>query len=399
MAVDALSSPVKAAAAGPVAGLKVLDFTHVFAGPFCTRTLADLGADVVHVESRSRDPGDRHRASYAHRNKRSISLDLKNPAGHGVATRLAMTADVIVENFSSSVMRRLKLDYDALSGGNPRLIFVSLSGYGHTGPRTMWTSMNMNLQAYTGLMMTTGSEGDPPTSISNSWNDYLGGLHGVMAVLQALSDRAKTGRGRNIDLSQFECSVATLGPLLMASAVSGLAPKRLGNRSTSFAPQGVYPCTGSDEWCALTVENQAQWRALATLIGKPELADDPELAGAVGRMRRHDELDAAIGAWTAQRSKTEAERLLQHAGIPAERMRRVPEVIASPDSGRVFRPVPGERAQPVLACTLPFTFSRSTVKAVTPPCRLGEHTGEVLHDWLGLDDAEIGALEREGGFV
>jgi benzylsuccinate CoA-transferase BbsF subunit len=384
---------------GPVAGLKVLDFTHVFAGPFCTRNLADLGADIVHVESRSRDPGDRHRSSFAHRNKRSISLDLKNEDGHAIATRLAGTADVIVENFSSNVMRRLKLDYDTLCAENPGLIYVSLSGYGHTGPRNAWTSMNLNLQAFTGLMMTTGSEGDPPTSISNSWNDYLGGLHGVIAILHALAERAQSGRGRNIDLSQFECSVATLGPLLMASAVSGTAPKRWGNRSSKHAPQGVYPCSGNDEWCALTVETDEQWRALARAIGAPELANDPGLADPAGRMRRHDELDAVIGAWTSRHSKVDAERVLQAAGVPAERMRRIPEVVNSSDSGRVYHPVPDERAKPVLACSVPFTFSRSTIGPVGVPCRLGEHNAEVLLDWLGIADDEIDALERNGALV
>ena len=384
---------------GPVAGLKVLDFTHVFAGPFCTRNLADLGADIVHVESRSRDPGDRTRSSYAHRNKRSISLDLKHEGGYAVAVRLAMAADVIVENFSSNVMRRLKLDYETLSAANPRLIYVSLSGYGHTGPRNAWTSMNLNLQAFTGLMMTTGSEGDPPTSISNSWNDYIGGLHGVIAILHALAERAKTGRGRNFDLSQFECSGATLGPLLMASAVSGEAPKRWGNRSSKYAPQGVYPCSGTDEWCAITIETGAQWRALAQVIGAAELAADARLADPAARMRRHDERDAAIAAWTSRQAKEDAERALQAAGVPAERMRRIPEVVNSADSGRVYHPVPGERAKPVLTCGVPFTFSRSTLSPIGAPSRLGEHNSEVLHDWLGVGEAEIGALERDGALV
>lgn len=385
--------------AGPVRGLKVLDFTHVFAGPFCTRTLADLGADVVHVESRSRDPGDSHRAAYAHRNKRSISLDLKSEAGHAVATKLAMTADVIVENFSSSVMRRLALDFDTLRSGNPRLIFISLSGYGHTGPRSTWTSMNMNLQAYTGFMMTTGSEGDPPTAISNSWNDYIGGLHGVIALLQALSDRADDGCGRHIDLSQFECSVATLGPLLMASAASGHPPRRWGNRSSKAAPQGVYPCAGRDEWCAVVVETDAQWRALAQALDRPAFAEDERFATVAGRMRHHDELDAEIGAWTRERSKDQVERLLRQAGVPAERMRRVDDVVQSPDSGRGYRPVPGERSSPVLAATLPFSFSRSTVEPVGAVCALGEHTSAVMRDWLGMDGAEIDALDRRRAFV
>lgn len=383
----------------PLARIRVLDFTHVFAGPFCTRTLADLGADVVHVESTVRDPGDRHRAAYAHRNKRSVTLDLKNEAAHDVAVRLAATADVLVENFSSAVMRRLKLDYDVLREINPRLIFISLSGYGHTGPRSGWTSMNMNLQAYTGLMMTNGIEGDLPTSISNSWNDYIGGLHGVIAVLQALSDRARTGAGRHIDLSQFECSVATLGSLLMASAALKVPPKRMGSRSSHAAPQGVYPCAGTDEWIAIGVESDAQWWALAQAIGQPSLAGDPRLAETVGRMRRHDELDAAIGAWTAERTKEEAERVLQAAGVPAERMRRVDDFVESADSGAVYRPIPGEGSKTVLAATVPFTFSESAIVPPQRASRLGEHTREVLREWLDADDAEIDELDRRQAFI
>ena len=384
---------------GPVAGLKVLDFTHVFAGPYCTRNLADLGADVVHVETRSRTDGDRYRAAANLRNKRSITLDLKSAAGHAVATRLATVADVIVENFSSGVMRRLKLDYDTLSPGNPRLIFVSMSGYGHTGPRRDWTSMNMNLQAYTGLMLTTGAEGDPPTSISNSWNDYIGGLHAAIAILQALTDRTETGQGRNIDLAQFEGSVATLGSLVMASAVTGRPPRRWGNRSSNAAPQGVYQCAGEDEWCALSVETTEQWRGLARAIGQAALAEDPRLASAAGRMRHHDELDEAIATWTRELVNTEVEQRLQQAGVPAERMRRAKDVVDSPDSGHVYRPVPSDRAQQPLAATLPFTFSKSPVAAVEAPDQLGGHTREVLHDWLDMPEVEIDELDRQGALV
>jgi len=387
-----------AARKSPIAGLKLLDFTHVFAGPFCTRTLADLGADVVHVESAVRDPGDRHRATYAHRNKRSIALDLKSEAGYSVATRLAAGADVIVENFSAGVMRRLKLDYETLSASNPRLIYISLSGYGHTGPRRSWTSMNMNLQAYTGLMLTTGAESDPPTAISNSWNDYIGGLHGIIAVLQALEERAGTGRGRMIDLSQFECSVATVGALLMSSAVTGRPPKRTGNRSSSAAPQGAYPCAGKDEWCAIAVESDAQWTALAKAIERPDLTADARLATAVGRLREHDALDEAISAWTRNRPNTEVEQKLRAGGVPAERMRRVADVVESPDSGGAYRPVPGERKQPLVAPTVPFTFSKSTIEPFGVPCSLGEHTEDVLRDWLALDDAGIAALRGQKAF-
>ena len=384
---------------GALSGVRVLDFTHVFAGPFCTRTLADLGADVVHVETGSRGSGDRHRAAYAHRNKRSIALDLKNEAAHAVAARMAMVADIIVENFSSSVMRRLKLDYDALSPGNPRLIFVSMSGYGHTGPRRSWTSMNMNLQAYTGLMLTTGAEGDPPTAISNSWNDYIGGLNATIAILQALADRQRTGVGRNVDLSQFECSVATLGALVMASSASGKPPKRWGNRSSRNVPQGVYPCAGEDEWCAITVETDQQWASLAGVMGRPDLASDARLTTTIGRMRHHDMIDAAIAVWTREISPEEAEGRLRDAGVPAERMRRADAVIGSSDSGGVYRPVSGDGRRVVQTASVPFSFSRSAVTPVTAACQLGEHTREALQDWLGMHDAEIDELDRQHALV
>ncbi len=387
-------------APGPVAGLRVLDFTHVFAGPFCTRTLADLGADIVHVETHSRGGEDGRRSAYAHRNKRSIALDLKHAAGQATAVRLAAVADVIVENFSSGVMKRLGLDYEALSPANPRLIYVSMSGYGHTGPRREWTSMNMNLQAYTGLMLTTGAEGDPPTAISNSWNDYIGGLHAVIAILHALEERHETGRGRDIDLSQFECSVATLGALLMAASATGKPPKRWGNRSSASAPQGVYPCMGKDEWCAISVQTDEQWRALAAAIGQPSLAQDPRFATALGRMRNHDALDEAIATWTRELLNDEVERRLQPVGVPAERMRRADTVVNAPDAGHVYRPVPGSDGErPALAATVPFTFSVSPVTPVGPTMPLGAATHEVLRDWLNLVGAEIDELDRQQALV
>ena len=259
--------------------------------------------------------------------------------------------------------------------------------------------MNMNLQAFTGLMLTTGSEGDPPTSISNSWNDYIGGLHGVIAIMQALNDRVLTGPGRYIDLSQFESSVATIGALLMSSSASGLPPKRTGNRSSRYAPQGVYPCDGVDEWCAVTVETDAEWRALATVLGEPSLAQDERFATTIDRLRNHDVLDELIGAWTRRRSNVDVERLLHAAGIPAERMRRVEDVVRSEDSGAVYRAVPGGGAQPVLAATLPFRFGVSEIEEVGPACRLGEHSNDVLRDWLGMDDAAIAVLEDQRAFA
>src|SRR5688500_3294982 len=250
----------RTAVPAPLDHIRVLDFTHVLAGPFCTRLLADLGADVVRGES-SKHPdhpwqstyisADQRHASYlnTNRSKRSISIDLKNDAGQQIALKLAAVADVVIENFSAGVMGRLKLDFATIEKLNPRIVYVSMSGYGHNGPRRDWTSMNMNLQGYSGLMTVTGTEGDPPTAISNSWNDYIGGLHACFAILQGIDERRQTAQGKRIDLSQFENSAAMIGALLVSSAVDGKIPRRPGNRSDRYAPQGVYPCAGTDNWC------------------------------------------------------------------------------------------------------------------------------------------------------
>jgi benzylsuccinate CoA-transferase BbsF subunit len=389
----------------PLSGVRVLDFSHVLAGPMCTRLLADLGAEVLRIESTKRadtpwrsasDPDLKRTFAYVmiHRGKKSMTIDLKSEAGAELARRLAAIADVVVENFSAGVMRRLGLDYERLAPLNPRLIFLSMSGYGHDGPRKDWTSMNSNLQAYSGMMMVTEKEGNPPVAISNSWMDYVGGLHGCYAVMQALVRRKKDGKGRNIDLAQFETGVSSLGPLLLAGIIDGTLPKRMGNRSSSAAPQGCYPCAGQDQWCVISVENNEQWRALAQVIHRPELAEDMRFENVTGRMRHHDEIDRHIEAWTKSRGPAEAEQELQAAGVPAQRMRRVDDILAQGQHS-VFHLQPGN-PHPTLLTGLPFSFVPRHKQTFGPTARLGEHTEHALKTWLGLEAAEIAKLHEVG---
>jgi benzylsuccinate CoA-transferase BbsF subunit len=398
------------ASCAPLAGIRVLDFTHVLAGPFCTRLLADLGADVVRVES-SKHPdypwpstyigGDGRHASHlnTNRNKRSITIDLKNEAGRTVASRLATTADAVIENFSAGVMSRLKLDYENLHPINPGLIYVSMSGYGHDGPRRDWTSMNMNLQGYSGLMMVTGAQDDPPTAISNSWNDYIGGLHACFAILQAVDNRAGTGKGAHIDLSQFECSAAMIGPLLLSSAVNGTVPPRRGNRSAILAPQGVYRCAGADNWCSLSVQTDEQWTSLTTVIEQEAWGADKRFATVDGRMRYHDEIDRQIEAWSCRLANTEVERRLKAVGVPAERMRRINDLIDSENGATVFANMEEPRVGSMLTTRLPFTLSSSSLPEPRTAAGLGEHTTEVLRDWLGLTEQEIDTIRDKGALL
>ena len=400
-----MSTEVQTIAPAPLAGIRVLDFTHVLAGPFCTRLLADLGADVVRVES-SKHPdhpwpstfvsADGRHASYlnTNRSKRSIAIDLKNEAGQKIAARLAALSDVVIENFSAGVMARLQLDYENLKGTNRKLIYVSMSGYGHDGPRRHWTSMNMNLQGYSGLMMVTGAESDPPTAISNSWNDYIGGLHACFAILQAIDQRRKSGEGRLIDLSQFECSAAMIGSLLLSSAINGKIPGRRGNRSDRHAPQGVYACAGTDNWCALCVETDHQWKTLAVLIGKEHWGSDRRFQTAADRLQNHDEIDQAISAWTVQYSSKEVEERMRAVGIAADRVRRINDVIDSADTGTVFSRMAERRVGSMLTTNLPFTLSTVDLPAPHSAPSLGEHSAQVLREWLKCSEAEIAELKR-----
>jgi len=390
----------------PLTGIRVLDFTHVLAGPFCTRLLADLGADVVRVES-SKHPDhpwpsayiskDGRHASYlnTNRSKRSIAIDLKNDAGRTIASRLAAVADVVIENFSADVMERLRLDYATLQRPNPRLIYVSMSGYGHDGPRREWTSMNMNLQGYSGLMMVTGSETDPPTAISNSWNDYIGGLHACFGILQAVDKRTTNGKGARIDLSQFECSASMIGPLLLSAAVNKTVPLRRGNRSAVCAPQGVYRCAGRDEWCSLSVETDEQWKALLQTMGAEEWGSNSRFSDVAGRMRHHDEIDRRIEAWTQPLANAEVERRLKAVGVPSARMRRINDVIESEGAATVFAKMEEPRVGTMLTTRLPFSFDSNSLPPPRNAPSLGENTAEVLREWLNLSNDEIAAIKEQ----
>jgi crotonobetainyl-CoA:carnitine CoA-transferase CaiB-like acyl-CoA transferase len=259
--------------------------------------------------------------------------------------------------------------------------------------------MNFNLQGYSGLMMLTGSESDPPIGISNSWNDYVGGLHACFAILQALQKRSETGFGSRLDVSQFECSVATLGAMLLYSAVSKKSPERLGNRSPRFAPQGVYPCAGNDQWCAISIQNDDQWRTLLQVMGNPGWGADGCFATATERLRFHDEIDQHIRQWTQTQTTTELESRLKRVGIPAERMRRIQDVIDSDDRSAVYKSMPERRLGSMVMTWLPFSFASAPWPGPVSAPSLGEHTHEVLKGWLELTDEEIKALDAQSALV
>jgi crotonobetainyl-CoA:carnitine CoA-transferase CaiB-like acyl-CoA transferase len=393
----------------PLDGIKVLDFTHVLAGPVCTRMLTDLGADVLKVESHKRP--DRpwtaagpttfgRSASFVmvHRGKQSIAIDLKHPDGAAIARRLAAAADVVTENFSAGVMERLGLGPEDLRSETPGLIYVRMSGYGNDGPRSGWTSMNSILQSHSGSMMASDREGAPPVALSNSWMDYMGGMHACFALLEALGRRHASGEGATIDLSQFECGVSTLGPHLVAGIANGVPPPRTGNRSPGAAPQGVYRCAGRDAWCAISVENDAQWTALVDAMGAPEWALAERYTSAVGRRRHHDELDERLSAWTTSYEAGELATRLRSASVAAEAMHTSADVLADASAQAVYRTVQFDGIVSLLSRP-PFEFVPEALDEPGPPTPLGGNGATALHAWLGLDEAAIERIETAGALT
>lgn len=396
----------------PLAGVRVLDVTHVLAGPYCTRILAGLGADVVRIESSARPDqlgvrkpvgagaatsgGRSPLQAHSNRSKRSVAIDLKTTSGRLAALRLAEHADVLVENFSAGVLDRLGLGWEAIQEVNPRMIYASMSGYGQEGPLRGWRSMNMNIQGHAGLMMTTGAANDPPTLIANSWCDYMAALHTCVAVLDGLREREYSGQGRFIDLSQFECTVSMLGAKLLVGLVDGVDAERRGNRARQVGPQGCYPCKGRDEWCVIDVETEEQWLSLKGLLLAQEIRTDSEWDEPLARHRAAEAVDSRIRLWTERLSAETAEKLLRAAQVPGARVRRISGLVDGPSPSAAYVPSGPEAQGPPLAVRLPFSFEGISMTPPGPAPILGADSFSVLREWAGMGEEAIRALYDDG---
>ncbi|HEX2171699.1 MAG TPA: CoA transferase, partial [Dehalococcoidia bacterium] len=308
-------------------GLRVLDFTWAVAGPLITRVLAAHGAEVIKVESGQRVFGQRTMAGpnieasalfcTVNAGKRSITLDFGRPEAVDLLKRLAAISDVVIDNFTPDVLPKVGLGYDVLWQINPEIIQLSLPGFGSTGPYRGYRSYGPNIMSVAGLTHLTGYPDGPPSGVTFGFGDYVGGYAGLAALLAALHLRDRTGRGQRVEIAQFEASLAFLGPAILELTATGREPARQGNRDRDAVPHGVYPCAGDDRWCAIAVTSDAQWRSLAQVIGRPDLAADESLATLEGRRTREVDLDAAIADWTRSRSAMDVMVACQGAGVPA----------------------------------------------------------------------------------
>jgi crotonobetainyl-CoA:carnitine CoA-transferase CaiB-like acyl-CoA transferase len=394
----------------PLAGIRVADFTWVWAGPHLTLQLAHLGAEVIRVETATRlcvtrllppyprnvSPGPNRSGYFNQYNqgKRSLTLDLKRPEALAVAHRLCAASDIVVENFAAGVMDRMGLGYEVLRGLRPDVVMIALSGYGATGPDHDKVSYGPAQVPLSGLSSVTGYRGFPPMHVGVSYGDPTAGLHGAVAVLAALLHRARTGRGQYIDLSQWESTMAVLPEAITAWTLNGIQPARDGNRDPHMAPHGVFRAAGDDRWIAVAVEDDAAWGRLATLLGRPELATDPRYASVVGRKLNEDALEALLTDWTRQRSPAEATAALQGEGIAAFTAATNRDIAEDPHlNARGFlveleHPEVGVRKH----LGVPWRMSASDCRVRRPAPCLGADTDDVLRTVCGYGDDEIARL-------
>ncbi|WP_112873355.1 CaiB/BaiF CoA transferase family protein [Paracoccus endophyticus] len=311
----------------PLAGVRVLDFTRVLAGPYATALMADLGADVIKVEAPDGDEyrhvgpfrdGESALFQTVNRGKRSIVLDLRAPDDLALARRLADRADVVVENFRPGVMARLGLDAATLQAGNAGLVYASVSGFGQGGPNAARPAYDIIVQAMAGLMAQTGEADGPPTMVGEALADVAGGLFAAWGIMVALFDRSRTGRGRVVDIALFDALLSMMPTAGARVLVTDADPVRTGNRHALSAPFGVYPA-GQGHF-AVAVLNDKLFAAFCHVIGRPELAADPRFAGDAARRTNEPQLAEAIAGWAGTLTAAQAVAALSAAGVPASEL-------------------------------------------------------------------------------
>lgn len=402
----------------PLHGVRVLDLTMAWSGPYATRLLADMGAEVIKIEAVNNwdllrtftgQPPQVERVwdkspyfNHNNRNKYGLALDLQSERGRDLFLRLVEDADVVIENFRAEALEKLRLTYDVLSAVNQRVVLVSMPSHGKTGPERDFVSYGTNVEQLSGLCSLTGYEGGPPQKTGISYGDPMAGVAAAGAVALALWNRRRTGKGQYIEVAQRENLINVIGEYVVAYSMNGRQPARRGNRHSSMAPHGCYPCArtdaGADQWITIACEDDRQFAALCGVMRRPELAMDARFADVVSRFRNQAALDEIIAGWTRTQDKTEAARVLQDAGVPASPVLSVPEVFEDEQlrARGFFEPV-SHAAAGVSEIEGPhWRMSETPAHIRVPAPAFGEHNDYVFHALLGLSEEEIEALKKEG---
>jgi crotonobetainyl-CoA:carnitine CoA-transferase CaiB-like acyl-CoA transferase len=395
----------------PLDDLVVLDLSRILSGPYCSMYLGDFGARVIKLEhpdggddTRSFGPpfvgGESTYFMSVNRNKESVAIDFKHARGGELLRALAARADILLENFRPGALTRLGLDYDAVRALNPRLIYCSISGFGHSGDPD-WVrrpGYDLAIQGMGGLPSLTGAADGPPYKVGTSIADMIAGLYALSGILVALHARGRTGRGQHVDVSMLDGQISLLTYHAGIHFATGAVPARRGNQHPSISPYETY--RARDGFVNIAVGNDAQWRALCRAAGAPlaALADDSRFATNAARVGRREELAAILEPVVAARSVDDWIALCDGAVIPSGPILDVAQALAHPQvqaRGMVV-PLAHPSAGPIRVTGVPVRLSETPGAVRTPPPRLGEHTRAVLAEVLGLDAAAVDALVREG---
>ena len=412
---EARGRPAASTSDLPLAGVRILDLTMGWAGPLATRTLADLGAQVIKVEStgypdwwrganftdaffEERLYEKNNNFNLMNRNKRGITLDLTSAEGKRLLLSLASKCDAVVENYSAEVLPKLGLDYPALAAVNPKLVMLSMPAFGLGNAWSDTRAYGGTLEQASGLPLYTGHAQHPPAMTSYAYGDPIGGMNAGAALLLALSVQRSSGQGCHVNLSQVEAMLAMTAPFLIEQSLTGSVPLRQGNRHPMHAPHGCYRCAGDDTWIAVSVTSDGAWQALCAVVGRSDLAADARLATAGGRLEQRAQLDAMLEAWTRSQDPEQAMTALQADGISAGVVRPVAGVLTDPHllARGFWQPVKRAFVDQYLSTSTPYRQGRRPMPIRCASPTLGQHTQEVLGELLGLQPKDLADLQRQG---
>ncbi|MBT3942081.1 MAG: CoA transferase [Chloroflexi bacterium] len=418
-----MASPNPDGPKGPLDGVRVLDLSRVWAGPHCTRILADLGAEVIHISGRGlvgrrtvtretakaigiypdNEPGERHWNRHVLnndmlRNKYDITLELNTERGVALFKRLVAIGDIVIENYSPRVMPNLGIDYPVLKDINPAIIYCSMPGYGPEGPFQHFVSYGTTIDPHSGLASRMGYPGEEPYMSGNAYPDPASGMFATGAIMTALFNKARTGKGQYISLAQAESGAALTGEASLGYQLTGKVPPRIGNGHLRKAPHGAYPCVGEDKWVAISVGSDTQWSSFRDVMAKPDWANEDRYSTVGGRLENRAELDSKVAEWTRERNAYDVMRQLQATGIAAGVVVNADELIHDENlNERGFywkfdHPEAGVHTH----AGQPIRLSETPARHYRPAPTLGQHHPYVLGELLGLSDEEITDLEETG---
>lgn len=389
----------------PLSGVRVLDLTHVLAGPYCTMLLADLGAEVVKIERPGR--GDDARAigpfingesSYfmsVNRHKKSVTLDLKNERGKEVFLKMIRASDVLVENFRPGTMEKLGLGYPALSVINPGLIYAACSGFGHTGPYSYKPAYDIIVQGMGGMMSITGHPGGEPTRVGASIGDIAAGIFTALGIVSALYARSLGAGGQKIDVAMLDCQVAILENAIAQYSATGRLPGLIGNRHPLIAPFCSFKTL--DAHLIVAAGNDELWTRLCRTLDAEEMLNDPRFATNALRSTHRQELETMLQKIFSTRTTAQWIRLLEADGIPCGPVNSIKEVIEDPHvlAREMVVEVEHPAAGLFKTAGFPVKYSKTPCRVEKPAPTIGQHTEEILRDIAGLDQQEIELLKQE----